>query len=142
MATTLQFFLDAALTTPVATPVNVQQADDGSSGPVDMLLYLGSTAVGKKFQATSNPGVDQITISIEDAVPAGGDQEATVLKLALTALGLDTAIAGDPLDGGVQILSGVGNALPVYVRAEDLTMTVSTSLEISLQTVSTNESAV
>lgn len=141
MATSLKFYLDAALTTEVVAPVNVQQADDGSTGPVDFTLYLGSVAASKKFQATSNPGVDQITININDSNPGPG-QETTVLKLALTALGLDSAVAGDPLDVGTQITSGSGSAVPVFVRAEDLTGVVATSLEISLLTNSVNESAV
>ena len=45
MTVTLQFFTDAALTTPIIAPLNVQQADDGSTGPVDLgfltgLMYL------------------------------------------------------------------------------------------------------
>ena len=141
MTTTLKFFLDAGLTTPVVTPVNIQQADDGSTGPVDLTLFLGSTVAGKKFQATSNPGVDQITVTIDDANPASG-QEPDAIKLALTALGLDSAVAGDPLDVGTDLLSEVGNALSVFIRMEDLTFTIGTSLDLSLVTNTVSETAV
>ncbi len=133
MTVSLQYFLDAALTAPIVTPFNIQQADDGSTGPVDFNFFVGSTALAKKFQAQSNPGIDQIVISIDDVNPASG-QEPDAIKLALTAIGLDSAVAGDPLNVGVQILSEVGNALSLWVRMEDLTGVVATSLDLSLLT--------
>ncbi len=133
MPVSLQYFLDAALTAPITTPFNVQQADDGSTGPVDLNLFLGSVAVDKKFQAESNPGIDQITVSIADANPASG-QEPDAIKLALTAIGLDAAVAGDPLALGTQLLSGVGPAKSIWVRVEDQTGVVATSLDLSLET--------
>lgn len=133
MTVSLQYYLDAALTAPVVTPLNVQQADDGSTGPVDLNVFVGSVALGKKFQAQSNPGIDQITITIEDATPASG-QEPDAIKLALTAIGLDSATEGDPLNVGTQILSQVGNALSLWIRVEDQTGIVATSLDLSLKT--------
>lgn len=133
MTVSLQYFLDAALTAPILTPFNVQQADDGSTGPVDFNFFVGSVALAKKFQAESNPGIDQIVVSVDDANPASG-QEPDAVKLALTAIGLDSAVAGDPLNVGLQILSEVGNALSLWVRVEDITGIVGTSLDLSLKT--------
>lgn len=133
MTVSLQYFLDAALTAPIITPFNVQQADDGSTGPVDFNFFLGSVALAKKFQAQSNPGIDQIVVTIDDANPASG-QEPNAVKLATTAIGLDSAVAGDPLNIGVQVLSEVGNAFSLWVRVEDITLTVATSLDLSLKT--------
>ncbi len=133
MTVTLQFFTDAALTTPIIAPLNVQQADDGSTGPVDLGLFLGSTVLGKKFQDAIAPGVTQVTISIIDANPASG-QEPNAIKLALTALGLDSAVAGVALDVGLEVLSEVGNATAFFARVEDVTGVIATSLDLSLET--------
>lgn len=141
MAISLIFYSDAALTVPITPPLNAPQADDGSTGPLDFVLYLGSATAGKKFQAASNPGIDDIVLSVVDSAPGTG-HPASEVKLAATLGGLDVATGGAPLDLGPQILSGAANAVPVFVRINDTTGVVATSTELSLQTNNVTESNV
>lgn len=142
MSTTFGFFLDAGLTQPASSGMTINQADDGSTGAVDVQLWFGSTASGKKAQADSNPGVDNIVISIADSAPGTG-QATSAVKLALTEGGLDTATAGAALDLGVtQVLSGTSNAVSLWARIQASLLTIGTYTDLSLQTVSLFESAV
>ncbi len=132
MATTLKAYSDPTLTTEL-TLLSANQNADGSTGALDFLIYMGSVSVGKKLEADSNAGVDDIVLSISDS-DAGTGSPATDIRLALTSLGLDSAIAGDPLTLGPVIYSEQAGAVPVYVRIEDSTNTVSTNTDLSLQT--------
>lgn len=131
MATSLKFFSDSGLTTEI-TSVTINQLADGSTGNVDKLVYLGSNEDSSTFEATSDPGVDDIEISIEDASPGSG-VNASNIKLASTLGGLDTATAGDPLVIGSSLDGGVANAEPVYIRS-DTPALASSSTEITLET--------
>jgi len=133
MAFSLGFYSDAGLLTPFAGPLSVTQKADGSTGPVDNLLYLGSTVAGRKFQADSNPGIDTILVSIGDLTPAVGHLPAEV-KLATTLLGLDSAVAGAALNLGTEILSEVANAQEIYIRVDDATMVVGTEIDLFFNT--------
>lgn len=132
MATSLQFYSDAALSSPL-TKANVVQRSDGATGPVDQVAYLGSGVANKKIRAASNPGVDNIVLSVVDADGPTG-QTAAAVKLATSLAGLDSAVAGDPLTLGTEILSGAANAVAVHIRIEDQTATVGTYTDLSLQT--------
>lgn len=69
MALTFQLFTDAALTTPLGGGLVSDHLVTGS--PNDQFtLYLGSTAASKKLEATSNPGVDQVAVSVVPTVAA------------------------------------------------------------------------
>lgn len=194
MSTTLKFYTDAALTSPLSSALQVIQ--EVLAAAVDKVLYLGSATAARQFQADSNPGVDQLTLTITNATAlwqastayvltdmvrttakngykyeatvAGNSgateptwpttigntvvdgtvtwtctakiHESTELKLALSAAGLDTAVAGDPLNLGTQILSEAANAVAVYIRADDATDTVGTETELSLVTNTVRES--
>lgn len=142
MAFTFGFFEDAGLVTPKVGNLVIQQNADGSTPPVDSVLYLGSTDVTRKIQAESNPGVDNIVISVVDSdIPAG--HPASEVKLALTLLGLDSAVGGASLDLGVaEVLGGVPGAIAVYSRVDDTTMVVGTSTELSFETANAIEVAV
>ena len=131
MTISLKYFVDAALITELPGNLIIEQASDGSTGPVDVQLFLGSTAVGKKFQAQSDPGIDSIILTVVDANP-GFDHEKEEVKLATTLLGLDIAVAGDPLNVGTEIFSGVGNAQDVFMRIDDATMVIGTAVELSV----------
>lgn len=133
MAFSLGFFSDAGLLTPFPGPLSVTQKSDGSTGPVDNLLFLGSAVLGRKFQADSNPGIDDILVSIEDLTPAVGHLPAEV-KLATTLLGLDSAVAGAALNLGIEILSEVANAQEVYIRVDDATGVVGTEIDLFFET--------
>lgn len=133
MAFSLGFFSDAGLLTPFPGPLSVTQKADGSTGPVDNLLYLGSTTAARKFQADSNPGIDDILLSIGDLTPAVGHLPAEV-KLATTLLGLDSAVGGAALNLGTELLSEVANAQEVYIRVDDATMVVGTEIDLFFET--------
>ncbi len=133
MAFSLGFFSDAGLLTPFPGPLSVTQKSDGSTGPVDNLLFLGSAVAGRKFQADSNPGIDPILLSIGDLTPAAGHLP-TEVKLATTLLGLDSAVAGADLNLGVEIISGVATAVEIYIRVDDATMVVGTEIDLFFET--------
>ncbi|MCP4342403.1 MAG: hypothetical protein GY799_26880 [Desulfobulbaceae bacterium] len=126
-------YTDAGLTTLLATNVIFEEPVDHSATPSDVTLYLGSPDVGKKLNALSDPGVDQITVSILDSSPGSGHED-TEIKLATTEAGLATATGGDALDLGVEILSEVGNAAEIWIRSRDATSTQGTSTELSIAT--------
>lgn len=131
MATSLKFFSDSGLTTEI-TSVTINQLADGTTGNVDKLVYLGSNEAASTFEATSDPGVDDIEISIEDSDPGNGIEDSNI-KLALSLGGLDSATAGDPLSLGTSLDGGVANATPVYIRS-DTPVLASSSTEITLET--------
>lgn len=133
MATALKFYSDATLTT-VLTTKTINQLADGSSPNADMVVYLGSTNASATYQANSNPSVDQIVLSIADSAPSSGI-EVTNIKLATSLLGLDVAVAGDPLSLGTEILGGVANLVEVYIRS-DTPVLATTNTDI---TINTNE---
>lgn len=58
--------------------------------------------------------------------------ESTEIKLALSLIGLDSAIAGASLILGTQIDGGVGNALPIFMRIDDATSILSNLTELEL----------
>lgn len=139
MAISLTFYNDSGLTSP-ATSLAAVQANDGNSPAVDRVVYLGSTVAGKKFQASSNPGVTPVTVSIVDSA-VGSGVEASHVKLALSAAGLNTATAGAPLGVGTQVLSGVANAVPIYVRVDTPALANGTYNDLSLTTQTLIETA-
>ena len=64
MANSLKIYADAGLTTEQAVPVVATQNKDGSTPPIDFQLWIGSATAGRTFQASSNPGVDQIALAV------------------------------------------------------------------------------
>jgi len=69
----------------------------------------------------------------------------TEIKLSLTEVGLPGAIAGTALSLGSQILSGVANAVPVWIRFTNSVVTVSDDTgfpEISINVNQINETTV
>jgi len=107
---------------------------------------------GYKFQASvggtsgaSEPAWD-LTIgndTVDGTVTwtnAGKVHENTEMKLALSAIDLDTAVGGDDLDLGVSILSEVAQALPVHVRVDEDTETIGIETELQFQTTGILES--
>ena len=69
------FYADAALTVPLSTWTRFHTTD-GALDPVDKQIWFGSTDGTKKAQASSNPGVDQIAVSIGYVYPARANLEA------------------------------------------------------------------
>lgn len=129
------FYSDPDLLVPFSGPLTAVQNADGSSAPVDFgPLYVGipDSEPTTSAQATSNPGVDDIVLSIVDSA-AGSGHESSEVKLAESSAGLDTATAGAPLNFGTEILKGAANKKTVYARVDDATGVVGTETELSLQ---------
>lgn len=190
MPLTYKMHVDAGLITELSGNLIFTEAADGSSGDQDTVLYLGSNTAGRKLEAASDPGTDQLTIEIRNTTPewqastakALNDQVRTTahdgqawqaqgagttaateptwpasptlgativdnditweyvgpvhepeeIKLATTLGGLDSATAGASLAIGTQVLSGVGNAVAIYIRENDATGTVDDGLPVEL----------
>lgn len=132
MTMTFKFYSDAALTTEITAPLAFSQATPSPTASVKT-VYLGSVASGKTAGAASDPGVDQIVVSVVDSA-SGSGSPATDIKLALTSGGLASATAGAPLNVGTQILSGSANAVSIYIRVLDSTGSVGTHTDLSLET--------
>lgn len=130
---TFKFYTNSGLTTEFTGSLSAVQNVDGSTGRQDFQLWLGSTASGKTLQAESNPGTDQIALSVVDA-SVGTGHPASEVKLALTQGGLAGATGGAALNLGTSIASGVGTAVTFWVGIQDSTGVVGTSTELSVQT--------
>ena len=129
----LGFHTDAALTTPVSGNLQAPQKTDGSTDPVVFELWLGDPDTGYDYEADSDPGTDQITVSISDSAPGTG-HATTEVKLATTVAGLASATAGASLNIGVTLVSGSANAQKICIEVDDATATVGTSTELSVGT--------
>ena len=132
-------YLDAGLTTPLSGDIKFSHNNDGSTGDVDKVVYIGSTNSAKILQTVVNPGVDQITLTINDSDAGAGTPKPADVKLALTAAGLDSAVAGDPLNIGVSVAGGVAGAVAIYIRG---TKADGAGLDITLETNFVDESDV
>lgn len=140
MSNSLGFYQDSGLTTPL-TVFSAVQAVDGTAAAITRQIYLGSTTASKKFHATSDPGVDNIMVTIVDAA-TGLQLPETILKLAATEGGLDSATAGADLSLGVEVLSGSANAESIWVLLDADAATAGLYENLSLVTTETVELAV
>lgn len=132
MAITFKVFSDSGLVTEAAPIIN--QASDGSTGAVDVQLWLGSTDSAKMIQDASDPGVDDIIMKIVDS-NTGSGQAAGAIKLALTQGGLTAATAGASLNLGVDTINGgVSNAVTFWARIEATLLTAGTYTDLSITT--------
>ncbi len=196
MTTDLKFHTDAGLVAATATGIT-READDGSDTAQQLTFYLGSALPSLKWRATSNPGTDQITLSIEYVNPtwisgtqtlgdivraglynyeatniAGGgatagsaptwpatpgdtvvDNEVTwtniglvhlpsEVKLSVDEAGLATAVAGDPLNLGLELLSGTANRQDIWVEVDDPSNTVALATDLKLELNEVQQEAV
>jgi hypothetical protein len=135
MAISFKFYHDSALTSEITAlnPLTATQDTAGILGAVDKTIYLGSTLTGNQAEATSDPGVDPVEVSIVDA-NAGTGAPATEFKLALSSGGLATAIAGAALELSATVLSGVANAVPIYTRRDSAIGVAGSFTDITLET--------
>lgn len=127
--TSFAFFSDAGLTVPL---VGGATLTDGG-GPTDRKVYFGSPSSGLTLQAASAPGSGPVTISPADASPGVG-AEVGAIKLALSAGGLESAVAGAALTIGTTLSSGTGNAVELYVRTTQGALVVGSYAGLSLTT--------
>lgn len=104
--TTFAFFLDAAGTTPVVSPLAFHQASI-SPTPEDRVVYFGSPVPGRYARPSATAS---IVVSITG--PA-----ADVIALATSAGGLATAVPGAALDLGAEVDGWP--LTPIHIRALD-----------------------
>lgn len=123
------FFSDAGLTVPL---VGGATLTDGMA-PTDRKIYLGSPSSGVTLQAASAPGSDPVTVAPADAAPGEGI-EAVAIALALSAVGLDSAVAGAALIVGTTLSGGAAGAVEIYVRTSQGSLVVGSYSGLSLTT--------
>lgn len=130
MAEIPHIYTDAGLTTLFDDSTDMLDAFalNGESG--DGVFYVGVPSATRKIEASSDPGIDPLVVSIADASPASG-VESTDIKLALSSAGLGSATAGTSLSIGSVISGGAGNAVAVHYRWSNI-VGAGTFTEISL----------
>lgn len=123
-------YLDAGLTDQFDDSTDTLDcfAIDGETG--DGSFWVGSDDSGIKIQEATDPGVNNLTLTIADSGSGTGVDELDI-KLALSQAGLDSAVAGDPLSLGATITGGAGNAVRVWYRWDN-SVGSGTYTEISL----------
>lgn len=72
----------------------------------------------------------------------GKIHESTEIKLALTLLGLDSAVAGNPLNIGLVINGGSAGAVEVHMRIDDTTEMIGFEQELQLLVSSITETPI
>jgi len=110
------FFEDSGLSVPFAG-ITAMQASDGSSAAVDRQVWLGVTDTDRAYYAASDPGTDDIVVSIIDAA-SGASLLPSSLRLAFDAGGLDTATPGASLAIGTDVQPGSVNAVSFMIRID------------------------
>lgn len=134
------FYTDTALTSAAPSPVQVSHNSDFSDNPQDFQYFLGSLDADRIIEANSNPGVDNIIISVADTTPASG-HETTEILLATTQLGLDSATPGASLTVGTSVSSGAANDFEFWVRVVNAVSTVGLATELSFATNNVKETS-
>lgn len=140
MALTFNYYAAAGLVT-LFDPA-LYQASDGSTGPLDVEFWIGSTDDTKQLQAASDPGIDNLVLTVTDSAPASGQASSSII-LALSEADLDANTPGASLDLGVAtLLGGVAEALSVWMRFEASSLTVGQYTDLGLSLSSVMESAI
>lgn len=206
MQISLKFHTDAAALIPVTLSA-INHLIDGSNDPQSFVFYLSSLNASKKFQAASNPGVDDLFVDVINVtslwsastvvalnetvrtiskngyrykaqsvtgasttgsfLPAwpttigqtvidgditwindGKIHESTEMKLALSLIGLDTAIAGDSVNLGSVLEGAIVNSIPtrfiipIYIRVDEATAIVDKFTELGVGVLNARESEI
>lgn len=129
MTVSWKLYADAGLTVEI-DPIAFAHAQGGSGN--DRRIWLGSVAEGKQLQRGSAPGIDAVELSLYDSA-AGSGLAVSAYTLALTAGGLATNTPGAALAVGTTLLSGVGNAIPIYIRAHDAAAAIAVYNDLKLR---------
>lgn len=130
MAITLKFHADAGLATALASQTYVRDSA-GSSPADDRTFYLGSTVAGRTFSALD--GVSDVFVEVVDSA-SGSGVPASAVKLALSAEGLDAAVAGAALNVGHTLLSGAPNSVAIHVRVLTGVLPIGVHADLKLAT--------
>ncbi len=115
MALIPHVYKDPGLTQQFDDAIDTLGASALNGGDGDGYFYFGDPDDTIKIQADSDPGIDQISVSITDSAP-GSNVEAAHVKLALTQGGLAGATGGASLNLGSTINGGVAGAVAVWYR--------------------------
>lgn len=126
------FFDDSGLSVPSAG-ITAVQATDGASAAVDRQVWIGVTDTGRAWYAASDPGVDDITVSIVDA-ESGASLLPSSLRMALDSGDLGAATPGAALDIGTAVQPGSVNAVPFWIRIDTTAFAAGVYDNLSLTT--------
>lgn len=136
-----KLYSDAGLTTEYGGILSLVHYTDFSDNPQDTVLYYANVdddpADNGGYKMVRADGSD-IVLSIDDATPGSG-HEATEIKLATSSGDLATAVAGDPLNLGAELISGASGVTEIHIRVTNAVATIGTSTELS---ISKNETVV
>lgn len=72
----------------------------------------------------------------------GKIHESTEIKLALSLVGLDAAVAGASVNLGSVITGGAANNIPIYIRVDDATAIVNKFTELGVGVLNARESEI
>lgn len=105
-------------------------------------FVIPTTPDGYKYEIQT-PGTSGVTEPVWDTTEGNTTNDGTIVwinrgpvhtpsecKLATTLAGLDTAVAGDPLNLGTQLLSEVANAQAIYMRIDQDTHPVQNDTDL------------
>lgn len=110
------FFDDSGLSVQ-STGLTAIQATTGASAAVDREVFLSVTDTGRAWYAASDPGVDDIVVSIADS--AGGTSLLpSSVRMALLSADLGTATPGASLVIDTAVQPGSINAISFWVRID------------------------
>jgi len=125
-------YKDALLTQQFDDAVDTLGAAAVNGSSDDGVFYVGTPNAANKVEAASNPGIDNINVSISDS-NVGPNPNVDDIKLALTNGGLDGAVGGTALSLGATISGGPGGAVQVHYRwTNDAGGTVYTNITLDL----------
>lgn len=109
-------YKDAGLTLQFDSATDRLSAQAVSAGSGDGVIYIGTPNAANKIQDSTDPGINNIEVSVLDLDAGVEFVDAADIKLALSQAGLGAAVGGDPLSLGATILGGAGNAVAVWYR--------------------------
>ncbi len=130
------WWADAGMTVPLT---RLDFARTTAAAAVDAVAYFGNPTAGTKLQRASDPGIDPLQVEVSDAASGSGVETANV-KLASSAAGLASAVAGASLNIGTTI--NAGTAVAVYVRVDSSITAVGNYDDVSLAVPDWLETAV
>ena len=127
--------------------VNITQDWEASTAYAVNDVRKSASDNGYRFTVTS-AGTSGTSEPTWDTSSAGTTTDGTVtwgnadivhetaeVKLALSSAGLTSATGGQALSLGVEVLSGVSNAIPIFLEIDDATAVIGTQTELQIRTV-------
>lgn len=129
---TWKLYTDEACTQAFGGTLSFTHYTNDPGAPQDRVLYYAEVEldpIDNGAYKMVNPGGGNILLTPSDLSPGAG-HETTEIKLADTAAGLDTAIAGASLSLGTQLISGVSGKRAVHVRVTNTQTAPGVSVEL------------